>query len=85
MKKLAVVMLLAVLFCLPVVSVFAGERTNLELIPKVGWIFNPDVKVTNGKESVNEYKESAFSAGADMFFDLQNGNTHDILFGFRSG
>ena len=83
MKKLAVVMLLAVLFCLPVVSVFAGERTNLELIPKVGWIFNPDVKVTNGKESVNQYKDSTVSAGADLFFDLKNNMF--VGFGFMWG
>jgi hypothetical protein len=83
MKKLAVVMLLAVVFCLPVVSVFAGERTNLELIPKVGWLFNPETKVTNGKESLATYKDSTFSAGADMFFDLQNNMF--VGFGFMWG
>ena len=88
MKKLAVVMVLAVVFCLPVVSVFAGERTNLELIPKVGWLIKPEftAKLNGKKDSYS--KDSAFSAGADLFLDLKNnmfagvgfmwGNNHKV-------
>ena len=72
MKKLAVVMLLAVVFCLPVVPVFAGEKINLELIPKVGWLIEPEFTIKMDGQKIAEGKDSAFSAGADLFVDLKN-------------
>jgi hypothetical protein len=72
MKKLAVVMLLAVLFCLPVVPVFAGEKINLELIPKVGWLIKPEFTTKIYGKKYSDGKDSSFSAGADVFVDLKN-------------
>lgn len=67
MKKSILAMLLAVALIAPV---FAVEDTSLELIPKVGYLFSPTL--TSDKDNKDYSKDSAFSIGADMFFDMDN-------------
>lgn len=88
MKKSLLCLLLAVALVLPVVPIFADDDLNLELIPKVGWLFTPEMtgKVNGDKQSFS--KDSTFSIGADLFFDMENnmflggglvwGNNHKI-------
>lgn len=84
MKKSLLGLLLAIALVLPATVVFADEETNLELVPKVGYLFTPEV--TSKGDSISN--ESTFSLGADLFFDMENnlflgcglvwGNTHKI-------
>jgi len=64
MKKILTAMFLAVALVAPV---FADD-TSLELIPKIGYLFSPEM-TKDGHSSSNE---STFSIGAELFFDMQN-------------
>lgn len=64
MKKFFVALLLAVALVAPVLA----DDTNLELIPKIGYLFSPEITVDSHSSS----KDSGISIGADLFFDMQN-------------
>ena len=68
MKKILTAVFLAVALVAPA---FAGD-TDLELIPKIGYLFSPDVTTKDGGTSVSDSKDSALSLGVEMFFDMQN-------------
>ena len=65
MKKLLTTVFLVAALVMPA---FATESKNLELIPKVGYLFTPEYKIENYTTS----KESAISLGAELLFNLQN-------------
>ena len=65
MKKIFAVLFLAVALVMPV---FAADDTDLELIPKIGYLFSPEITAHSHSYS----KDSAISVGADLFFDMQN-------------
>lgn len=65
MKKIFAVLFLAVALVMPV---FAADDTNLELIPKIGYLFSPEITV----DSKSGSEDSAISIGAELFFDMQN-------------
>ena len=69
MKKILTAVFLAVALVMPV---FAADDTDLELIPKIGYLFSPDVTTKDGGTSVSDSKDSALSLGVEMFFDMQN-------------
>ena len=68
MKKIFAVLFFAVALVVPA---FASD-TSLELIPKIGYLFSPDVTTKDGGTSVSDSKDSAISLGAELFFDMQN-------------
>lgn len=68
MKKSLLVMLLAVLFAVPALA----SDTNLELIPKIGYLFSPEISTKINGKTTTSSDDSAFSLGADLFFDMQN-------------
>lgn len=72
MKKSLLGLLLAVALVLPVVPAFANDDSNLELIPKVGWLFTPEATFKHGSDKESTSKDSTFSVGADLFFDMEN-------------
>ncbi len=65
MKKIFVTLFLAVALVVPV---FATDDTDLELIPKIGYLFSPEITADSNSTS----NESAISLGVDLFFDMQN-------------
>ena len=65
MKKVFATLFLAVALVVPV---FAADDTDLELIPKIGYLFSPEITADSNSTS----KESAISLGVDLFFDMQN-------------
>ena len=69
MKKLFAVLCLTAALVLPV---FAADDTSLELIPKIGYLFSPEVTMKDGGRSFSDSKDSAISIGAELFFDMQN-------------
>ncbi|MCR4663103.1 MAG: porin family protein [Endomicrobiaceae bacterium] len=69
MKKILTAVLLAVALVVPA---FAADDTNLELIPKIGYLFSPEVTMKDGGRTISSSKESALSLGAELFFDMQN-------------
>jgi len=69
MKKSLLGLLLAVALVVPA---FASDETNLELIPKIGYIFSPEGTFDYPGNKKTLSKDSAFSAGAELFFDLEN-------------
>ena len=64
MKKLAAVLFLAVALVVPALA----EKPNMELIPKIGYLFSPEI--TNDDWSSSD--ESAISMGADFFISVQD-------------
>ena len=54
MKKIFAVLFFAVALVVPA---FASD-TSLELIPKIGYLFSPDVTTKDGGTSVSDSKES---------------------------
>ncbi len=67
MKRNLLVLLLAVVMAVPALAV------EMEIIPKVGYLFTPKLTATGGNGS-NLYKESSFSFGADYFFKIGRTN-----------
>ena len=63
MKKLVVALFLAVALVVPALA-----DTDLELIPKIGYLFSPEI--TADSHSFSD--ESGFSLGLELFFDMQN-------------
>lgn len=68
MKKILTAVFLAVALVAPA---FASD-TDLELIPKIGYLFSPEVTTKADGRSVSDSKDSALSIGAELFFDMQN-------------
>ena len=66
MKKLAVVLFLAVALVVPVLA----EKPNMELIPKIGYLFSPEMKYEDINDTFSD--ESAISFGAELFFNMRN-------------
>ena len=67
MKRIFVVLFLAIALVLPALA----DDRNLELIPKIGYLFSPEV--TQKIETTNSHsKDSTISIGAELFFDMQN-------------
>ena len=65
--KILTVLFLTISLVVPVLA----EDMNLELIPKIGYLFSPEV--TQKIETTNSHsKDSAISIGAELFFDMQN-------------
>lgn len=65
MKKFLAALFLAVALVTPALA------DGLELIPKIGYLFSPEVtQDINGTKSFS--KDSAVSVGADLFFDMEN-------------
>ena len=64
MKKLFVTLFLAVALVVPALA----DRPDMELIPKVGYLFSPEITVDGHSGS----EDSAISIGAEFFFDMQN-------------
>ena len=63
MKKLVVALFLAVALIVPALA-----DTDLELIPKIGYLFSPEITVDSNSFS----DESGISLGVELFFDMQN-------------
>jgi hypothetical protein len=68
MKKFLTAVFLAAALVAPA---FASD-TDLELIPKLGYLFSPEVTLKADGQSVSDSKDSAISFGAELFFDMQN-------------
>jgi hypothetical protein len=66
MKKLVVSLLLAVVLVAPA---FAKD---MELIPKVGYLFTPEVTVDVDGKNASSSSDSAFCTGLELFFDMDN-------------
>ena len=67
MKKIFAILFLAIALVSPALA----EDMNLELIPKIGYLFSPEV--TQKIDTTNSHsKDSTISIGADLFFDMQN-------------
>jgi len=67
MKRIFAVLFLAIALVSPALA----EDMNLELIPKIGYLFSPEV--TQKIDTTNSHsKDSTISIGADLFFDMQN-------------
>ena len=69
MKKIFAVLFLTVALVMPV---FAADDTNLELIPKIGYLFSPEVTAKVNGRTFSESSDSAISIGAELLFDMQN-------------
>lgn len=65
MKKLGAVLFLAVALVVPALA----EKPNMELIPKIGYLFTPEITVDDHSMS----EDSAISIGADFFIHVQDG------------
>ena len=61
MKKIIVVLFLAVTL------VTTALADGMELIPKIGYLFLPEITIDGHSNS----KDSAISIGAELFFDMQ--------------
>lgn len=68
MKKLVVALFLAVALVVPALA----DKPNMELIPKIGFLFSPEMTAKVDGKTASDSKDSAFSIGADFFFDLDN-------------
>jgi len=68
MKKVFAALLLAVALVAPALA----SDTNLELIPKIGYLFSPEITTKVNGKNVSESSDSAISIGADLFFDMEN-------------
>ncbi|WP_413853503.1 outer membrane beta-barrel protein [Candidatus Ruminimicrobium bovinum] len=68
MKKIFTALLLAVALVAPALA----SDTNLELIPKIGYLFSPEVTIDNNGKKESFSSDSAISVGADLFFDMEN-------------
>ena len=68
MKKVFAALFLAVALVAPVLA----SDTNLELIPKIGYLFSPEATTKINGKTVSYSEDSAISVGADLFFDMQN-------------
>lgn len=67
MKRIFAVLFLAIALVSPALA----EDMNLELIPKIGYLFSPEV--TQKIDTTNSHsKDSTISIGAELFFDMQN-------------
>lgn len=66
MKKSLLGLLLAVALVVPAFA------TDMELVPKVGYLFSPEMTVSKNGKSISSSNESAVSLGADLFFDMGN-------------
>lgn len=64
MKKVFAALFLAAALVVPALA----DDTNLELIPKIGYLFSPEITVDSRSAS----KDSAISIGAELFFDMEN-------------
>ncbi len=79
MKKLVVSLLLAVVLVAPA---FAKD---MELIPKVGYLFTPEVTVDVDGKNASSSSDSAFCTGLELFFDMDNNFFlgAGLMFGFN--
>jgi hypothetical protein len=62
MKKIITALFLAVTLVAPALA------DGMELIPKIGYLFSPEITIDGHSAS----KDSAISIGAELFFDMQN-------------
>jgi len=68
MKKIFAAFVLAAALVAPALA----SDTNLELIPKIGYLFSPEVTAKIDGKTVSNSEDSAISIGADLFFDMEN-------------
>lgn len=68
MKKIFASLMLTLALVLPVFATDSTDNTDLELIPKLGYLFSPEIKMDNSTSS----DESTISLGLELFFDMQN-------------
>jgi len=66
MKKSLLGLLLAVALVVPAFA------SNLELVPKIGWLFSPEFTVDKNGSKVSSSDQSTFAIGADLFYDFEN-------------
>jgi len=69
MKKSLLGLLLAVALIVPV---FASQDKNFEIVPKIGYLFSPDITADFEGNKYSKTNDSVFSFGADFFYNLQN-------------
>ena len=81
MKKLGAVLFLAVALVVPALA----EKPNMELIPKIGYLFTPEVTADVAGKDVSSSSESAFCTGIELFFDMDNNLFlgAGLMFGFN--
>ena len=63
MKKIISVLFLAAALVAPAFA----DRPNMELVPKIGYLFAPEITFDGNSSS----KDSAISIGAEFFVELQ--------------
>ena len=64
MKKIFLALFVAAVLVMPALA----EKPDMELIPKIGYLFSPEL--TNDGKSSSE--DSAISIGADFFINVQD-------------
>ena len=60
-----------ILFLITIVTTSAIAN-NMELIPKLGFLFSPELTQRPEGEKISNSKDSAMSLGAELFFDMDN-------------
>ena len=68
MKKIFAVLFLTAALVVPALA----DDTDLELIPKIGYLFSPEVTAKANGNTVSDSADSAISIGAELLFDMQN-------------
>ena len=64
MKKLFVTLFLVTIFTIPALA------RDMELIPKLGFLFSPELTQRPGGKSISTSKDSAVSLGGELFLDM---------------
>lgn len=70
MKKSLLVILMAVFIAAPVFA--KNTDVNLELTPKIGYLFSPETTMKIDGKNMSSSNESAISLGVDILFDMKH-------------